>query len=125
MIINIAIIPNEHIREVQNLSVKLRQAMEAGEMRLVDQTTKKLLSLTDKEHVLALSEKYWHQLIEQIRRFDGNFESDYIITKPQLEMIMRAGVAESFVDIVSMFEQAMRNECVVLQLPYEDEDEDV
>jgi hypothetical protein len=125
MKIKIALIQSEHIDDAQELSVKLQEAMEAGEMRAVDQATEKLLSLTDKDYSLSLSEEYWHQLIEKVRRFDGNFTSDYIMEKPQLEMIIAAGVAESFADVASVVDHALKNESVVLQLPYEEEDDDV
>jgi len=125
MRIKIAVIPGEHIDKVQDLSLKLQDAMEAGEMKGVDQIAIRLLSLTDKNHSLSLSEEYWHQLIEQIRSFDDNFQSDYILAKPQLEMIIAAGLAESFTEIVTLVEYALKNKCAVLQLPYEEEDKDV
>lgn len=121
----IALIPRENISKAQDLSVKLQSAMEAGEMRTVDQTAEKIISLTDKDHSLSLSEEYWHQLIEKVRCFDGNFKSDYLIVKPQLEMMIAAGVAESFADVASVVGQALKTNGVVLQLPFEEEDDDV
>jgi hypothetical protein len=125
MKIKIALIPSEHISKVQDLSVKLQSAMEAGEMRAVDQTTEELLSLTDKDYSLSLPEEYWHQLIEKVRSFDGNFKSEYIMAKPQLEMIIAAGVADSFADVASVVEQVLKTGGVVLQLPFEEGDDDV
>lgn len=125
MKIKIAIIPSEHASKAQEFSVKLQNAMEAGEMRIVDQTTKKLLSLTDEGRSLSVSEVYWNQLIEQVRSFDENFKSDYIMVNLQLEKIIEADVTESFREIVSLVEHALQNGCDVLQLPYEEEGHNV
>jgi hypothetical protein len=125
MKIKIALIPSEHTSKAQDLSVKLQSSMEAGEMSVVDQTTEALFSITDKDYSLSLSEEYWHQLIEKVRSFDGDFKSDYLMAKPQLDTIIAAGVTESFADVVSVIEQALKTDGVVLQLPFEEEDADV
>ena len=125
MKIKIALIPSEHTSKVQDLSSKLQNEMETGEMGAVDQLTEELISLTDREHSLSLSEEYWHQLIEKVRSFDDDFKSDYIIAKPQLETIIAAGVAESFADVSGIVELALKADGVVLQLPFEEEDADV
>lgn len=125
MKIKIALIPSEDTSKAQTLSIKLQNAMEAGEMSAVDLITEELISLTDREHSLSLSEEYWHQLIEKVRSFDDDFKSDYIMIEPQLETIIAAGVAESFADISGVVEQALNTDGVVLQLPFEEEDADV
>ncbi len=125
MKIKIALIPSEHTSKAQDLSSKLQNAMEAGEMSAVDQLTEELISLTDSEHSLSLSEEYWHQLIEKVRSFDDDFKSDYIMAKPQLETIIAAGVAEAFADVSGVVELALKADGVVLQLPFEEEDADV
>ena len=125
MKIKIALIPSEHIVEVQELSSKLQVAMESGEMRAVDQTTEKLLSFASNAYSLTMLEESWHQLIAQVRTVDGNFKSDYIITKPQLEIIIASRLGDSFVDVVNVVEHALRGDGVVLQLPYEEEKESV
>lgn len=125
MKIKIALIPSEHTSKAQDLSIRLLSAMEAGVMNAVDQTTLALLSLTDKDYSLSLSEEYWLQLIEKVRCFDEDFKSDYLMTKPQLETIIAAGVVESFADVASVVEQALMIDGSVLQLPFEDEDADV
>ena len=125
MKIKIALIPNEHTSKAQDLSSKLQNAMEAGEMSAADQLTEELISLTDSKYSLSLSEEYWHQLIEKVRSSDDDFESDYIMAKPQLETIIATGVAESFADVSGVIEQALKADCVVLQLPFEEEDSDV
>lgn len=125
MKIKIALIPSEHTSKAQDLSTKLQNAMEAGEMSAVDQLTEELISLTESELSLSLSEEYWHQLIEKVRVSHEDFKSDYIIVKPQLETIIAAGVAESFADVSDVIEQALKADGVVLQLPFEEEDADV
>jgi len=125
MKIKIALICSENISEARGLSVKLQNAMEVGEMRTVDQTTEKLLSLTDKIHSLSMSEENWHRLIRQLRDIDGHFKSDYIIDKLHFDEIRVAGLAVSYADIVSMIDYALKNESVILQLPYEEDDNDV
>lgn len=125
MKIKIALIPSEQTSKAQDLSSKLQNAMEAGEMSAVDQLTEELISLTDSEQSLSLSEKYWHQLIEKVRSFDDDFKSDYIMAKPQLETIIAAGVAEAFADVSGVVELALKADGVVLQLPFEEEDADV
>jgi hypothetical protein len=125
MKIKIALIASEHTSKAQDLSTKLQNAMEAGEMSTVDQLTEKLISLTDSKQSLSLSEEYWHQLIEKVRSFDDDFKSDYIMAKPQLETIIAAGVAEAFADVSGVVELALKADGVVLQLPFEEEDADV
>lgn len=125
MKIKIALIPSEHTSKAQDLSTKLQNAMEAGEMSAVDQLTDELISLTEGEYSLSLSEEYWHQLIEKVRSSDDDFKSDYIMAKPQLETIIAADVAESFADVSGVVEQALKADGVVLQLPFEEWDTDV
>lgn len=125
MKIKIALIPSEHTSKAQGLSSKLQNAMEAGEMITVDQLTEELISLTDSDYSLSLTEEYWHQLIEKVRSSDDDFKSDYIMAKPQLETIVAAGVVESFADVSGVVEQALKADGVVLQLPFEEEDADV
>ena len=125
MKIKIALIPSEHISKAQDLSSKLQNAMEAGEMSAVDQLTEELISLTDSEYSLSLSEEYWHQLIEKVRTSDDDFKSDYIMAKPQLVTVIAADVTESFADVTGVVEQALKTDGVVLQLPFEEEDTDV
>lgn len=125
MKIKIALIPSEHTSKAQDLSSKLQNAMEAGEMSTVDQLTEELISLTDSDYSLSLTEEYWHQLIEKVRSSDDDFKSDYIMAKPQLETIVAAGVVESFADVSGVVEQALKADGVVLQLPFEEEDADV
>lgn len=125
MKIKIALIPSEHTNKAQDLSSKLQNAMEAGEMSAVDQLTEELVSLTDSEYSLSLPEEYWHRLIEKVRNSDNDFKSDYIMAKPQLEKIITADVAEAFADVSVVIEQALKADGVVLQLPFEEEDADV
>jgi hypothetical protein len=125
MEIKIALISSEHTSKAQDISSKLKNAMEAGEMSAVDRLTEELISLTDSEQSLSLSEEYWHQMIEKVRSFDDDFKSDYIMAKPQFETIIAAGVAESFADVSCVVEQALKVDGVVLQLPFEAEDANV
>lgn len=125
MKIKIALIPSEHTSKAQDLSSKLQNAMEAGEISAVDQLTEELISLSDCEYSLSLSEAYWHQLIEKVRTSDDDFKSDYIMAKPQLETVIAADLAESFADVSGVVEQALKTDGVVLQLPFEEEDTDV
>ena len=125
MKIKFALIPSEYISNAQDLSVKLQSAMEAGEMRVVDQVTDKLLSLLDKEYSPSLSEECWNQLIEKVKSFDSDFKSDYLITKPQLNIIFTAGVTELFPNVANVIKQALKIDGVVLQLPFEEEDANV
>lgn len=125
MKIKIALISSEYASKAQKLSIKLQNAMEAGEMSTVDQLTEELISLAESEYSLSLTEEYWHQLIKKVRASDDDFKSDYIMTKPQLETLIAAGVAESFSDVLGVVEQALKIDGVILQLPFEDEDADV
>ena len=125
MRIKIALIPSEHTSKAQDLSTKLQNAMEAGEMSAVDQLSEELILLTESEYSLSLLEEYWHRLIEKVRASDDDFKSDYIMAKPQLEKIIAAGVAESFADVSGVIEQVLKADGIVLQLPFEEEDADV
>lgn len=121
MKIKIALIPSEHISKARDLSLKLQNAMEAGEMDAVDRFTEELILLADSEYSLSMLEECWHQLIEKVRFSDGDFKSDYIMTKPQLETVVAADVTESFSDVAGVVERALKNDSVVLQLPFEEE----
>lgn len=121
MKIKIALIRSEHITEAHELSEKLQEVMEAGDMRAVDQTTERLLSLADKDRSLSISDELWHQLISQIRNADENYKSNYVLTKQQLEMIIAIGLHEPYIDIDNIIKQALKTESAVLQLPYEEE----
>lgn len=123
MKIKFALISKDNISDAQELSIKLQGALEAGEMRAVDQTTKELLLLTDKNPSLSVSEQYWHQLIEKVRGFDENFKTDFLITEPQLKMIIAADVTESFADVVSIVNQALKTDGFILQIPFETVDD--
>ena len=125
MKIKIALIPTGHTSKALDLSTKLQNAMEAGEMSGVDQLTEELILLTDSEHSLSLSEEYWHQLMEKVRSFDADFKSDYIMAKPQLETIIAAGVAKSFTDVSDVIELTLKADSVVLQLPFYNENANV
>ena len=125
MKIKIALISSEYASKAQDLSTKLQNAMEAGEMSTVDQLTEELISLAEQEYSLSLTEEYWQQLIKKVRASDDNFKSDYIMAKPQLETIIAASVAESFSDVLGVVEQALKIDGVILQLPFEEEDIDV
>lgn len=125
MKIKIALIPSEHTNKAQDLSSKLQNAMEVGEMSAVDQLTEELISLTDSDYSQSLSEEYWHQLIEKVRSSDNDFKSDYIMVKPQLETIIAAGLAESWADVSGVVELALKADGVVLQLPFEEKGADV
>lgn len=121
MKIKIALIPSEYISKARDLSLKLQNAMEAGEMDAVDRFTEELILLADSEYSLSMLEECWHQLIEKVRFSDGDFKSDYIMTKPQLETVVAADVTESFSDVAGVVERALKNDSVVLQLPFEEE----
>lgn len=125
MKIKIALILSEYASKAQDLSTKLQNAMEAGEMSTVDQLSEELISLAEREYSLSLTEEYWQQLIKKVRASDDNFKSDYIMAKPQLETIIAASVAESFSDVLGVVEQALKIDGVILQLPFEEEDIDV
>ena len=125
MKIKIALILSEYASKAQDLSTKLQNALEAGEMSTVDQLTEELISLAEQEYSLSLTEEYWQQLIKKVRASDDNFKSDYIMAKPQLETIIAASVAESFSDVLGVVEQALKIDGVILQLPFEEEDIDV
>jgi len=125
MKIKIALMPSEHISKAQDLSSKLQNAMDTGEMNAVDRLTEELISLTDNKYSLSLLEEYWLQLIEKVRNSDNDFKSDYIMAKPQIETIIAAGVAESFADVSVVIEQALKADGIILQLPFEEEDADV
>lgn len=125
MRIKIGLIPSEYANNAQELSLKLQSAVEIGEMIKVDQITEELISLIDKEYSLSLSEKSWHLFIEKIRTFDKGFISDYLIVKPQLEIIIASDVSKLSSDAVSVFEHALNTNGIVLQIPFEEEITDV
>ncbi|RCW90408.1 hypothetical protein [Marinomonas foliarum] len=125
MKIKIALMPIEHISQAQALSIKLEDALEKGAMSTVDEVTEVLISLSDSKHSLSLPEDYWHKFIKKVRAYDDHFMSDYIMDKPQLEVIIAADVVESFTDVSGVVEHALKIDGVVLQLPFEEGSADV
>jgi len=125
MKIKFAVIPSEHISNAQDISRKLQCAMESGEMSAVNQFTEALISLTDGEYSLSLTDEYWYRLIVNVRKIYGDFKSYYIVTKPQLETILAADEAELFADVSAVVQHALSTEGVVLQLPFDEEEIDV
>ncbi|MDD7984705.1 hypothetical protein PQO01_07055 [Lentisphaera marina] len=125
MKIKIALIPSKYISKAQDLSTKLQNAVELGEMSTVDQFTEELFTLIDSDFSLSLSEDDWHQLSEEFIRADGDFKSNYIMTKSQLEMIIAFGMSGTFTDVSGLIVEALKTDGVVLQLPYEEEVVDV
>ena len=125
MRIKIGLIPSEYVNDAQELSLKLQSAVEIGEMSTVDQITEELISLIDKEYSLLLPEKLWYLFIEEIRNFDEGFISNYLMAKPQIETIIASDVSELSSNAMSVFEQALNTNSIVLQIPFEDEGKDV
>lgn len=125
MEIKIALIPSEYMTQAQNLSTQLQKAIEEGEMERVDRFTQELISLTDQKYSLSLKEECWRQFIKNIRDFESDFKSDYIMTQSQLETIMNAHIGELFSEIENIIEQAVKTKSVVLQLPVEEDNVDV
>jgi hypothetical protein len=122
MIIRIALIRREHISEAHELANMLQKVMEAGQMRDVDQTTRKLLALTNKKHSISISEESWHKLISSVRHINADFKSDYLIEKKQIQIILSANLGALYNDVVDVMKEALELESVVLQLPLEEED---
>lgn len=124
MNVNIALIPSDLLSEAHRLASTLQTAVEGGDMRVVDTTTDALLALAGDGCHLSLSEAAWHQLIEHVRHTVGDFHSDYLLAKPQLEMMLTAGMAD-FVGVAEIIRQALATESVLLQLPAEEDESDV
>ena len=125
MKIKIAPIPSERVAKARELSEKLAKAVEAGEMQTVDQIADHLLSLADKIHCASISEESWHRMISSIRKIDDRFRSDYLIEIKQLEMIVSAGLPDLHGDVETAMRKALEYRGVVLQLPYEMEDDSI
>ena len=123
MKIKIAPIPSERVAKARELSENLVKAMEAGEMQTVDEMADNLLSLADKKHCASISEESWHWMISSIRKIDDHFRADYLIGKKQLEMIVSAGLTDLQGDVETAMRKALEYRGVVLQLPYEVEDD--
>jgi hypothetical protein len=121
MRIKIALVENKHVDEAQELSVELQEAMEAGEMRVVDKTTERLLSFADEMYAADLSEESWRIFLEKIRMSDEYFQAEYILKATQIEQVLTCNLIEIFPQIIAIAEYALKTGGVVLQLPYEDE----
>ena len=125
MKIKIALIPSEHTCKAQDLSTKLQNAMEAGEMGAVDQLTEELISLTESEYSLSLSEEHWHKLLEPVSASSYSFPSSSLLFPPPLSPLLSSFFAASFSSFSFFFSQSLPSDGVVLQLPFEEEDADV
>ena len=125
MNIKIALISAAHANRAESLSTELQSAVEAGEMECVDRLTEELLLLIDRAYSSSLSEESWQQMMEKIRTLDDGFKSDYLLTKLHLETMVAAGIEQAFVDVVAIVKKALTSDGVVLQLPYEENDDDV
>ena len=125
MNIKIALISAAHANRAESLSAELQSAVEAGEMESVDRLTEELLLLIDRAYSSSLSEESWQQMMEKIRTLDDGFKSDYLLTKLHLETMVAAGIEQAFVDVVAIVKKALTTDGIVLQLPYEENDDDV
>lgn len=121
MIIKMAMISYEHASEAHELSVKLKGAVEAGNMQIVDASAQKLLALTDNEYFVLLSEEAWHQLLTSLRVIDRDFVSNYLIGRSQLETIVSAKLAAVHDGVIELVQKALELDSIVLQLPCEEE----
>lgn len=119
MKIKIALIPSVYAAKAQELSVKLQNAMDSGDMYTVDQISVELLSLVDKDHSLDMSEENWYSLIKTIRGVYEDFKSECLMTPQQLKSLKELCLTKSFQTVGVIFDQALRTDSCVLQLPFE------
>ena len=110
MKIRLAAIQLDDLPQLAPLINALRNAVNTGDMSSIDTATNNLLSLTNVEHLVDLTEEEWQKFSAQIRIKNPAFQSDYLISGEVCSQI--------FPNITSKMK--------VLQLPFDEkEGEDV
>ncbi len=104
MKIRLAVIPSEDLVRVRPVIDSLRIASDTGDMDGVDSATEKLLSLSERDQTIDLTEKEWREWLSEIRATNPIFQSDYLISG----------------DLCSRYFQDATSDTVVLQLPIDE-----
>jgi len=122
MKIKIALIQKENVDKAIKLTDQLQKVMEAGEMLIVDQKSKELLTLIDNQYSILITEDSWKKFLVSIRKIDKSFESNYLIRESQLQLILSTELEEN---IRKIMKKAQEVNGMVLQLPILEEATDV
>jgi len=80
MTVRLVIIQNNDLASVSPVVEKLRNAVDAGNMKSMNDATGKLLSLTDGKQSVDISEAEWRKFTAKIRTKNPGFKADYILS---------------------------------------------
>lgn len=122
MKIKFAVIQPEHIQKTQEYAEILHSAVQAGKMRIVDETTEKLMLLADPAHTCLFTEAYWNTIVHTIRSIHPHFKTDYILNTAILKTLSDSGVTAPFADAGHIITQALTVKGAVMQIPFDDEE---
>lgn len=121
MIVRLIIVPKEELPLVELLTDQLVNAVNIGDMSVVDQLTNQLLSLTNGNRSLTMMEDTWNDLLIILRALDKSYRSDYIISDHALMIKVLSENEGLSADIQHFLKLALIKDCVILQLPLENE----
>lgn len=121
MTVRLIIVPKEELPSVELLTDQLVKAVNIGDMSVVDQITNQLLSLTYGNRSLTMIEDSWNDLLMNLRALDKSYRSDYIISDQALITKVLSELKGLSADIQLFLKLALCKECVILQLPLENE----
>ena len=120
--IKFAVIPPEHTVQAQEYAAMLRDAVQAGKMRTIDETAAQLILLADPVYTCSFPETYWKDILHTIRSVHPEFRADYILNTDILKTLIDSAVLTSYADAVRIITQALAVKGAVMQLPFDDED---
>lgn len=79
MRIRLSLIPPDDLAAVIRLTGHLRNAVNAGDMDVVEAATEQLLAITAKMLSVDISESEWRRFLGVVRTNNAAFQSDYVV----------------------------------------------
>ncbi|MFA4943301.1 MAG: hypothetical protein WC789_01200 [Lentisphaeria bacterium] len=108
MRIRLAVIPPDDLADVIRLTGHLRNAVNAGDMDVVEAATEELLAMTAKTRSVDISESEWRSFLAEVRSNNAAFQSDYVVPG----------------NLCSQFFPGETTDAMILQLPFAEREGD-
>jgi hypothetical protein len=117
----IAIVEADKQEEAYMLAHNLREAVNKGKMRRVDEISEHLLGLGQSDGQIKITASLWKDFLAALRATDDSFESSYIFDEKQIQVILAAHLDKRYGEILAVVEKAHASNALVLELPFEPE----
>jgi hypothetical protein len=106
----------------QNLASLLSDAVDRGMVAKADEYSLSLLTLSEKESRIELSEIEWHDFLKSVRNTTPSFVSAYVLDTKDVETILASKFPEGCDPIRALLEDAKVKNAWILELPVEGEE---